>query len=287
MAESGPLSAPAPKVPLLTQELKKRVVSALILAPIALAAVYLGGWVSVVVTTIVALLILNEWHGVTSERVQQRLVMVEWAVLIAVAIVLGAGFKAVSAGFVAFLTLAVAFFALRADEKAWIAGGLVYALLFPLATVLILNSGQFGFAAAIFICFIVWTTDVFAYFAGKGIGGAKLWPAISPKKTWAGFVGGLGGGVVAGYVLSMALGLTWSLPLALVSFGLSLAGHAGDLFESWVKRCFHKKDSGDLIPGHGGVMDRVDGLLAAFVAAMIFGTLRSGLNDCAAGIVSW
>lgn len=287
MLEARSTAAQTTKMLVTSEEFKKRVLSALLLAPLAIAAVYLSGWVADIVCAIVALLILREWRGVTSGSYPLYVFVLEAALVCALVFLIYAGMK--TAALTLVLLLAGATFALTAINArlSWAIGGLVYALLFPLGTLLILQSGHLGFEAAVFICFVIWTTDVFAYFSGRMIGGPKLWPAISPKKTWAGFVGGTAGGLIAGFVLSKLLGLTWTPALAGVSLALSFAGHGGDLFESWVKRHFHKKDSGDLIPGHGGIMDRVDGLSAAFAAAMLYGALRTGLHDCAVGVLVW
>ncbi|MBX9618518.1 MAG: phosphatidate cytidylyltransferase [Hyphomicrobiales bacterium] len=287
MFETGPAAQKIPRLPPLTDELKKRVISALLLAPLGFSVAFFGGWFAVVITTFVAMLILSEWNDVTSDGRARGWFAFEIAVAAFTAIALIARWEWVALlGLVAVACLTI-FLALRGSNAAWATGGLIYALSLPLSIVILLNSARWGFEAAVFICFVIWTTDVFAYFAGKGIGGPKLWPAISPKKTWAGFIAGLTGGVIAGGVMSLILGLVWSLPLALLAFALSLAGHGGDLYESWVKRHFDKKDSGQLIPGHGGIMDRMDGLLAAFVVAMVVGVARGGLHDCAGGLLSW
>lgn len=287
MSETGPAPHKLRRLPLMNDELKKRVVSALLLAPLGLSVAFFGGWFAVLITTFVAMLILSEWNDVTSDGRAKGWLAFEIAVAAFTAFALIARWELMALLGLAAVACLTVFLALRRSPAAWATGGLIYALSLPVAIVILLNSTRLGFEAAVFICFVIWTTDVFAYFAGKAIGGPKLWPAISPKKTWAGFVGGLAGGVVAGGVMSIILGLVWSLPVALLAFALSLAGHGGDLYESWVKRHFHKKDSGQLIPGHGGIMDRMDGLLAAFVAAMVFGVARGGLHDCASGLLVW
>ncbi|NDE91538.1 MAG: hypothetical protein EB059_10480 [Alphaproteobacteria bacterium] len=126
-----------------------------------------------------------------------------------------------------------------------------------------------GFSLSVSICAIVWVTDVAAFFTGKMLRGAKLAPDISPSKTWTGFIGGLC------FAAVMAYGCAWLFnaqkPWVVVGMGLglSLAAHCGDLFESWVKRRAGVKDSGILIPGHGGLLDRVDGLIMAMVLCAI------------------
>jgi len=145
---------------------------------------------------------------------------------------------------------------------------------------------EMGFVALVFVLLIVWVTDIGGYVAGHGIGGPKLWPRISPKKTWAGAVGGfLASLVVAGGFV--ALGLGKSGPLLLLGAILSLASQLGDLFESAVKRRFGVKDSSHIIPGHGGLMDRLDGFVAAVVLAAFFGLLRGGVDGVGRGLMVW
>jgi phosphatidate cytidylyltransferase len=133
---------------------------------------------------------------------------------------------------------------------------------------------------------VVWATDIGGYFVGRGIGGPKLWPRISPNKTWAGAAGGFAASLVvaAGFA---GFGLGRSGPLLLVSAVLSIASQLGDLFESAVKRRFGVKDSGHIIPGHGGLLDRLDGFVAAIVLAAIFGFLRGGADGVGRGLVVW
>jgi phosphatidate cytidylyltransferase len=143
-----------------------------------------------------------------------------------------------------------------------------------------------GFAALIFVLLIVWATDIGGYFAGRGIGGPKLWPKVSPNKTWSGAVGGFVGSlaVAGGFAAS---GLGKALPLLALAGVLSVASQLGDLFESAVKRRFGVKDSSHLIPGHGGLLDRLDGLVAALVLAVIVGLLRYGADGIGRGLMVW
>ena len=111
----------------------------------------------------------------------------------------------------------------------------------------------------LFLFAIVWATDIAAYFAGRTIGGPKLMPAVSPKKTWSGAIGGALGAVVAGLIVVESAGLGVTPALVILAFMLSAVAQAGDLIESAIKRHFGAKDSSALIPGHGGLMDRLDG----------------------------
>ena len=117
----------------------------------------------------------------------------------------------------------------------------------------------------------VWATDVGGYFFGKGIGGPKLAPKISPKKTWAGFLGGAFLSVVVSVVLALIMSWGNLALIALIGFAVATVAQIGDLFESSIKRAFDVKDSGELIPGHGGILDRVDGLV--FAAPVMAGLL--------------
>jgi phosphatidate cytidylyltransferase len=148
-----------------------------------------------------------------------------------------------------------------------------------------------GFAALILVLLIVWVTDIGGYFAGRGIGGPKLWPRVSPKKTWAGAVGG--------FVASLAVAAGFASfckidPFALrmgqvlwLGAALSIASQLGDLFESAVKRRFGVKDSSQIIPGHGGLLDRLDGFVAAIVLAAFIGVLRRGVDGVGLGLMVW
>ena len=143
-----------------------------------------------------------------------------------------------------------------------------------------------GFDALIFVLLVVWATDIGGYFAGRSIGGPKLWPSVSPNKTWAGAIGGFAASLlIAGGFAAFSLGR--ALPLLGLGALLSVTGQLGDLFESAVKRHFGVKDSSHLIPGHGGLMDRLDSLVAVFVVAAFFGFLRHGVDGIGRGLMVW
>lgn len=126
-----------------------------------------------------------------------------------------------------------------------------------------------GLAIVLWLFAVVWATDIAAYIVGKSIGGPRLVPTISPNKTWAGLFGGLGGASLVGFLLSFAIAGEPHPAAALAGLVIGLAANAGDIFESFLKRRFDVKDSGGLIPGHGGVLDRLDSLLAAAPAAVL------------------
>jgi phosphatidate cytidylyltransferase len=170
--------------------------------------------------------------------------------------------------------------------RLWNAAGFFYAGAAEVASVLVRLDQTFGFVALILILLVVWVTDIGGYFAGRGIGGPKLWPRVSPKKTWAGAVGGFAASLaVAGGFAAFGFGKTG--PLLILGAILSIASQLGDLFESAVKRRFGVKDSSHLIPGHGGLMDRLDGFVAAVVLAAIFGFLQAGADGVGRGLMVW
>jgi phosphatidate cytidylyltransferase len=140
----------------------------------------------------------------------------------------------------------------------------------PAVALLWLRSDEpFGFTAVLFVFLVVWSSDTAAYAAGRSIGGPKLWPRVSPNKTWAGLIGALAAGAAAGAVFALLEPEADVVRLILLGVGLALVAQAGDLAESALKRLFNLKDASDLIPGHGGFMDRMDSVIAAAVAAAL------------------
>jgi phosphatidate cytidylyltransferase len=169
----------------------------------------------------------------------------------------------------------------------WGACGIVYAGVAFLGPALIRRDAAWGFIGVAFVAVTVWATDIFAYAVGRTCGGPLLWPRISPKKTWAGAVGGALGGVAAGTSVAYASGVDKLVAVGVVALLLSVLTQAGDLFESAVKRRFGAKDAGSLIPGHGGLMDRLDGFLVAALVALLIGILRQGPDAPAQGLLVW
>src|SRR5262249_5983935 len=149
------------------------------------------------------------------------------------------------------------------------------------------SDAQYGFLAMIFLFAVVWGTDILAYFVGRAVGGPKLAPWISPKKTWSGAIGGVAAAIAAAIAVAFAGGLSNMAAVALLAAALSIVSQAGDLFESALKRRFDVKDSSQLIPGHGGLMDRLDGFLTAAVAATLIGLAHGGLASAARGLLVW
>jgi phosphatidate cytidylyltransferase len=163
--------------------------------------------------------------------------------------------------------------------------GIPYVGLPVLALVLLRSSGAWGIHAIMWVMLVVWSTDTFAYFAGRIFGGPKLAPKLSPKKTWSGLVGGMAGAAVVSSIYAGTWFQSWAA-LAAVAAALAIVAQIGDIFESALKRNYGVKDSGDLIPGHGGVLDRVDGLVAVAAVAAFIGYVRYS-NGLAEGLLLW
>jgi phosphatidate cytidylyltransferase len=201
------------------------------------------------------------------------------------------GFLAVRASVAALLivglgALAAAVFA-PPDRRLWVIIGIGYAGTLLLAPMFLRADGTYGFAVVVLLFAIVWTTDIIGYFAGRAFGGPKLLPAVSPKKTWSGAIAGTVGAMIAALLIASLFGTFNKIAILAVALILSVLAQFGDLFESWVKRQFGAKDSSQLIPGHGGVMDRLDGLWVAAVAGCLIGLVRGGFDGPARGLLLW
>lgn len=168
----------------------------------------------------------------------------------------------------------------------WIVLGASYAGAALVGSLIVRRDIEYGFVALLLVLAVVWASDIGGYFAGKSIGGMKLAPLISPNKTWAGAIGGfvLSLLVAAGFA---AAGQGRLVPLLLLAAALSVISQAGDLFESAVKRRFDVKDSSNIIPGHGGLLDRLDGFVAAIALAALVGFLRGGADGVGRGLMVW
>jgi len=267
-----------------SRNLIRRVVAALVLAPVAVAIAYAGGWLWTLLVTLAAIGLYVEWLMIVDVARQTR-VVASGAVALAISgLCLALG--RIDGSLLALALGLAAVALLSPGRRDWIATGFGYAAAAQIASVLVRLDQVWGFVALILVLLVVWVTDIGGYFAGRGIGGPKLWPRVSPKKTWAGAVGGFVASllIAAGFA---AFGLGKTGPLLLLGAVLSIASQLGDLFESAVKRRFGVKDSSHIIPGHGGLMDRLDGFVAAVVLAAVFGFLRGGVDGVGRGLMVW
>lgn len=268
-----------------------RIISALVLVTPVLAAVWAGAFPFLVLVALAGALMAIEWVQLVGATRAQGIVLA--VVMVAI----------LGAQFIYGLTLALAIFALlllaalaisairRSRYLPW-AGGLLYVAP-PLVSAQWLREDLMGGFIILFLCAVVWGTDIFAMFVGKTLQGPKLAPVLSPNKTWSGLLGGMAGAVILGAVVlglyvmlgdepdASAISL---LHMALIAMAGAVIAQMGDLFESGLKRHFGVKDSGHIIPGHGGLLDRVDGLVSVFTLAAIviaLGHYYGGLSPLA------
>lgn len=213
-----------------SKNLYQRIVSGSILILVALAVIAAGDWIFTFFVTGVAVLMGYEWKGVVLSSEKIR----------------------------------------QPVDKVtqWTFAGMAY-IAIPCASIIALRQDKAGIALVMWLCFVVWATDIFAYAVGRTVGGPKLAPSISPKKTWSGLAGGITGAVFVGIMAGLyAPQMPFAL-LIILSAVLAVVSQAGDLLESYLKRYFGVKDSGSIIPGHGGIMDRVDGMVTAAPLVLI------------------
>ena len=247
---------------------------------VALLATWAGGVVFALLWLAAALAIAHEWNAMAGTEPSRTLLLLTGSGLVALA----AG-QLAGTGPVVLLTIfgatvgSLALAAATARSRLWSTAGFAYAAIVALVPAAVRDEPALGLPAILWMFAVVWTTDIAAYFAGRRLGGPKLWPSVSPKKTWSGFTGGLVGAILAGVavaVLAARNGAHQSAGLAAVALAAavaSIASQLGDLAESAMKRRFGAKDSGRLIPGHGGVMDRLDGFVAV---ALLVGLALAG-----------
>lgn len=272
--------------------LKTRVKSALIFAPFVLIVLYVGSYPFSLMIAAAAVIAVFEWVRMVMTGANPPRMLSRMAAIITGFAVLAAGFVQNHDGFVANpiipLCLLLAFccvifafnFYHNGPSLKWAVAGIVYIGFALDMIVWIRNGSPYGLFNMLTLLCIVWASDSFAYFAGRAIGGPKLAPKISPKKTWAGFFGSsLGAGAVAAafacpWVLAHTgqhtIGHMGAGGYFAMGFVLAMFGQAGDLLISFFKRRYGVKDTGNLIPGHGGILDRIDALL---LVALVFGAI--------------
>jgi phosphatidate cytidylyltransferase len=258
-----------------------RTASAIVLLGIALAAAFQGGVAAGVVAAAFALVIVLEWSAITGGALGP---CAPFAISVAVAVVMA------SLGMVAtacFIALLVAVIAAAYTRQLWLPAGVIYASVFGISLMAIRIQPEFGLAGMVFLLAVVWATDSGAFFVGRTVGGPKLAPRLSPKKTWAGAIGGLVAALLAGLAVARLTAVPVTFGVIAVAFVLSVFCQLGDLFESWLKRRFGVKESGNIIPGHGGVMDRVDGLALAGAVAVAIGAFHEAPDNLARGLLIW
>jgi phosphatidate cytidylyltransferase len=272
----------------MSSDLKRRVPSAIVLILLALGATWYGGFPFLFFWTVAALIVWYEWATIVRAEPRTTVIALGAIALTIAAVLLSlklivAAFLAVAAGAIACA------FATNGNRQAklWCGAGLFYAALVFIPAALLREDPKFGFLAIVWLYAVVWLTDIAGYFFGKFIGGAKLAPAISPSKTWAGAIGGTLFGVLGGVAIATLANARFAVMMFVIALIVSAFSQAGDIFESFVKRKFGKKDSSSILPGHGGVMDRIDGFIAAAALALLIGLLHNGASAPATGLLQW
>jgi phosphatidate cytidylyltransferase len=263
--------------------LQVRIVSAVVLASVAILATWLGGLPFRALIALGGVLVFWEWQSITGYDKYGVLELAAPGAIAASAFLVMADFaplqSLIPAVFAMFFAVAAA---VRRRVPFWFPVGVPYALVPILGLTALRGDSNGGLWAIAFLFGVVWATDILAYFGGRAFGGPKLAARVSPNKTWSGALSGATASVVVGLVVATAAGNGDLMFFAVLAFVLSVASQVGDLFESFVKRRFGVKDSGTILPGHGGVMDRVDGLIGATVALYLicvmagYGTNPSG-----------
>ena len=246
--------------------LRLRLLSAVALAPIALAVVVAGGWVFALFVGAMVVLMAHEWSGLSVARFGRHYARLAGALVLAVGLaatfltVLGRPGAALACVAVAALGAGLIAWT-RGPAAVWTSVGVVLLGLPAIALVWLRSLPDIGLSALLWLLMVVWATDSAAYVVGRRVGGARLAPSISPGKTWAGLGGGVIGASLASVIVAWALGYGRLAHYAGLGAAFAVIAQLGDLAESMLKRRAGVKDSGSLIPGHGGVLDRVDGLL--------------------------
>lgn len=268
-----------------TRNLWLRVASAAVLAPLAIAAAYFGDWPFTIFWALAAVAVWWEWIGLVQPAGRYVVLATGATVLALEALLFEIGTLSVVVMMIALGMLAAIVTAGR--HALLVAGGMIYASALVIAPAILRADAKLGFAAILFLFAVVWGTDIAGYFAGRAFGGPKLAPSISPKKTWSGAIGGGIAAIAAALAIAHLFSIRNPVATGLVALLLSIASQAGDIFELRLKREFDAKDASGLIPGHGGVMDRLDGFVFASVVAALIGVARGGLELPAAGLLVW
>lgn len=254
------------KPPVKSSGLKLRILSAAVMLPVAIAATWLGGWFFATLVALAGIAMLWEWGRLPGNLAMNVVVSGSLAFIAGLYLCLSSN---PAAGFGLIIVISPIIALLQRKKFVWHAFGFPYIALPCLALLWLREGADNGLILVFWLLVVVWATDIGAYFAGRTIGGPKLIPRISPNKTWAGLIGGMAAAGIAGGLMARLEPQLPAVGLAIFGAVLAVVAQAGDFTESAIKRRCGVKDSSHLIPGHGGVLDRLDGLLfAAPVAAL-------------------
>jgi len=249
-----------------------RILTAIIFAAIALWFTWLGGWIFAIFSWGIGAAVFYEWQSLTVNDVNFTVKAIAWLIYCLTAVAFTLFFPAYSLFiflFAAFLILVV----LSLYNKVQLATGFLYAALPSAALTFLRGDTVVGFDTVLFLFAVVWGTDIGAYFSGRTFQGPKLAPFISPNKTWSGAIGGAIIGILCGeFIIYLFINGAFANIITIgLALAISIVSQFGDIFESWIKRRYKAKDSSNLLPGHGGFMDRVDGLVFAAILLYLIG----------------
>lgn len=267
-------------------DLSLRAASALVLIAVAVLTARAGGTAFTLVWVLAALAVHWEWQRLIGAAAGPVRAVVGFVALVAVAALVRVDL--LEAFLVLVLATGLVALAAGPNRRLWAGAGMLYAGVFLLATLSLRFSFPFGARSIIWLFATVWSTDSFAYFGGRFFGGPKIWPRVSPSKTWSGTLIGLAAGTLIGTFAAVRdlPAPAAVVPILCVTLVAAFASQLGDAGESAMKRHFGVKDSSRLIPGHGGVMDRLDGFIAAAMFAFLLGLVRN-LPSVAGGLFYW
>ncbi len=269
-------------------ELGLRILSAAAVIPIVLSLTVMGSiWFQLLVLVLAALLALELVNNVGDERV-------DIIRILTILLFLGTGTLAIFGEVVAALmaggggaVILAGVSGLRSVKAVIYLAGMILGSSAVAGLIALRSDIEFGLIAILWLFAVVWSADTMAYFSGRLIGGPKLAPKVSPNKTWAGFLGGIAGAAVAGLVLTRLVEVGSEIILVGLSAAAAVVAQAGDLLESWAKRQLGVKDSGRLLPGHGGVWDRLDALILVVIFAAVIGIVRGNDQSLAYNLLIW
>jgi len=265
------VTATAPKpAPGSMRDLMTRLLSGLVLAVVAIGLTWVSPWTFAALVLAVSLIVSWEWSRIVRGTTSDTIFVIQVVAVVSAAALSVEGLPLLA---LVALLVGVILAALQGFGEAGrlSAIGVLYAGLPAIALIWLRVQSALGFEATLFLLLCVWASDTGAYFAGRLIGGPKLMPKISPSKTWSGFTGAIVSSALVGLVFALTLPLLPTLRAVVTAAILAVVSQAGDLVESSLKRHYGVKDASALIPGHGGFMDRVDGLIAAAIFAGIVG----------------
>jgi phosphatidate cytidylyltransferase len=289
----SPPEQSAPREPLppansgggLPKDLLPRVASGLVLAAVAMASLYAGVQTFTGFVFVVALAMCWEWGRIV-RKIDADTPLIVHAATVGVGVILaGAGLAAL--GLLTVVIGALIVLALRFGERARLSSlGVLYVGVPCVGLLWLRGDEPYGFRAVLFLLMVVIVTDTAAYAVGRTVGGPKLWPRVSPNKTWSGLIGGVSAAGAAGALFALVVPGASPALLALTGVICGLVAQAGDLAESALKRAHGVKDASQLIPGHGGFMDRMDGLVGAAAVAALF-ALSLNMHAPARALLLW